>query len=114
MGVVAYPWNIALNSYPTRLKYKVWIELKRLSPQAWCIEHLVAVVSSFDIMLDHTPMSKVQSLERMMVVVVVHDLSHIPMGLVMWIRIMSRDIEVVVYSWLEEPLPISVPTDPTP
>lgn len=55
--------QIAINGYPTRLKYKVWIELGRMTPQAWCIEHLIVAISSFGIILDHTPMAQVNSLE---------------------------------------------------
>lgn len=114
LGYVTYPWSAAVNGYPTKLKYKVWIELKRMSPQTWCIEHLLAAISSFGIVLDHTPMCRVRSLETMMAVMAVEDLGLIPHGIIMWIRGISRDVEVVVHSWLEEPLVHHPPPDTTP
>lgn len=96
------------------LKYKVWIEMRKLSPHAWNVDHLIPAVSSFGIVLDHTPMSGVQSLEKMMVAMAVADLKQVPKGIMLWVRGMSRILEVIVHGWIEEPLPIIAPVDPTP
>lgn len=85
-----------------------------MSPQAWRIKHLIATISSFGIVLDHTPMSRVRSLEQIMVVIAVPDLSHISHAIKMWIHCISRDIEVLVHSWIEEFLPYTFTLDPTP
>ncbi|KAF3323455.1 putative lipid transfer [Carex littledalei] len=97
-----------------KLIVQAWIELKRLSPQAWSIDHLLAAVSSFGIVLDHTSMLKPNSIERMMVVVAVPSLDAIPEGIHMWIRGISRIVEVAVHGWIEEPLPHTPDSDTTP
>lgn len=71
-------------------------------------------MSSFEIVLDHTPIVKIISLERMMAVIAIPDLDHILHGIVIWIRGIYRDIEVVVHSWLEEPIPLTPPLDSIP
>lgn len=98
LGFITYPWSPAINGYPTRLNNKVWIELRKVSPQAWCIEHLVAAISSFGIVLDHTPMLRIHTLESMRAVIAVPDLALIPHLIRMWIRGISKDIEVIVHS----------------
>lgn len=98
LGYVSYPWSSAVNGYPMRLKYKVWIELQKMSPQAWTIDHLIAAASSFGIVLEHVAMHKLNSLEKLKVVVAVPDLSFIPEKLVVWIRGIGRDVNVVVNS----------------
>lgn len=78
LGYVSYPWSPAINGYPMWLKYKVWIELHKMSPQMWTIDHLIAAASSFGIVLEHVAMHTVSSLEKMMVVVAVPDLNSNP------------------------------------
>ena len=114
LGYVAYPWSPAINAYPLRLKYKVWLELRKMSPQAWNLDHLIPTVSSFGIVLDHTPLNNVHSLERMMVAVAVTDLSKVPRAILLWVRGLARSIEILVHGWVEEPLPLMQPLDPTP
>lgn len=114
LGYVAFPWSAAVNGYPMSLKYKVWVELKKLAPQAWCIDYLIAAVSSFGIVLDHSSLTKSPSLESMMAVVAIPELSDIPLALRMWIRGIARDIELKVHSWIEESVPLSLPVDTTP
>ncbi|KAF3341673.1 hypothetical protein FCM35_KLT00311 [Carex littledalei] len=114
LGYVAYPWTPAINAFALRLKFKVWIELKRLSPQSWNIDHLIPTVSSFGVVLNHASMTRVHSLETMFVVMAVAELSHIPHNIQTWVRGVGRHIQVVVHSWLEEPLPIIPPLDTTP
>lgn len=111
---MAFPWNPTVNGYPMSLKLKVWLKLKHMSPQAWCVEHLIAGASSFGIILDHAPMNKVNSIDIMLAVVAVPKLGVIPHGLRMWIRRLARDVEVIVRSWLEEPISLATPTNPTP
>lgn len=96
------------------LKYKIWVELKRVSPQAWCLEYLIAVASLFGIVLDHVPMNRVISLETMLAVLAVPNLALIPHDICMWIRGIGHDIGVKVISWIEEPLPFIPSFDPTP
>lgn len=114
LGFITYPWSPAINAYPSRLKFKVWLELRRMSPLAWCLEHLIAAISSFGVVLEHSTMSRVHSLESMLAVIAVPDLALIPHAIEMWIRGHSRDIDVVVLSWIEEPLPFIPALDPTP
>lgn len=35
LGLVPYPWSMGIDTATQYLKYKVWIELKNLSPQQW-------------------------------------------------------------------------------
>lgn len=85
-----------------------------MSPQLWSIDHLIAAASSFGIVLEHVAMNKVNSLDKMLVVMAVPDLSNIPHSLVVWMRGVGRDVKVQVLSWMEEPLPLTPPLDTTP
>lgn len=114
LGYVTYPWTPAINGYPLKLKFKVWIKLMNLSPLAWTIDHLVPAVSSFGIVLDHCSLTRVNSIESLRAVIAVPDLGKIPHSLMMWIRGVGRPVEVRVHSWLEEPLPLIPPIDTTP
>lgn len=114
LGFILYPWSPAINGYPMRLKYKVWLELRKMSPQAWTIDHLIAAASSFGIVLEHASMTKSPSLESMLAVVAVPDLGLIPQSLMLWLKGIGRDVEVRVLSWLEEPVPLNPPLDTTP
>lgn len=96
------------------LKYKVWIELKNLTPQQWNLDHLIPAVSTFGVVLEHSPMHNVRSLEKMMVVIAIPDLGNIPLHIYMWERVHLRDIKVIVHSWVEEPIASSPAEDTTP
>lgn len=50
----------------------------------------------------------------MVAIVAVLDLSHVPCIITMWICGYYHDINVIVHSWLEKPIPMSLPTDPMP
>lgn len=114
MGYVAYPWSRAVNGFPLQLKYRIWIELHKITPQAWSIDYLIPAISSFGIVLDHGSMTRVGSLDKMTVVVAVADLEKIPHAIEMWIRNISRVIGVVVRGWVEDPQPMTHIVDPTP
>lgn len=114
LGFVSYPWTLAINGYPLRLKNKIWIELHKMSPQAWTIDHLIAATSSFGIVLEHASMTRAISLESMLVVVAVPDLEKIQHNLNIWLKGIVREVEVKVLSWLEEPVPLSPLLDTTP
>lgn len=114
LGYVLYPWSPAINGYVANLKFKIWIELRKLSPLAWTIDHLVAAVSTFGVVLDHSSMTKVSSIERMFAVVAVTNLENIPHSILMWIRGIERPVGVVVHSWIEETIPLTPPIDTTP
>lgn len=114
MGYVLYPWSPGINAYPMRLKFKAWLRLTRLSPQAWNLDHIIPVTSSFGIVLDHSPIANVRSLNQITVVVAVPTLEVIPMAIRMWVKGMARDLEVEVQGWIEEPLPFIQPIDTTP
>lgn len=98
LSCVTYPWTPSINGFAMRLKFKIWLELKRLSPQSWSIDHLIPAVSSFGVVLNHASMTKVHSLETMFAVVAITDLEHIPRSIIMWVRGVARPIEVVVHS----------------
>lgn len=114
LGYIAFQWSPTVNTYPTNLKYKVWIELKWVNPQAWHIEHLIAVISSFRIVIDHAPINKPNSLKTMMAVITVPDLKHIPHAIITSIWGFSHDIDVCMHSWLEEQILFTHIQDPTP
>ncbi|KAF3336818.1 hypothetical protein FCM35_KLT19404 [Carex littledalei] len=114
LGYVAFPWSPRVNGYPMALRFRVWLELQNMSPQAWSLDHLVAAVSSFGIVLEHSSMYKPKSIENMQVVAAVPELRLIPQRVQMWIRGISRDVEVRVKSWIEDPLPLTHATDLTP
>lgn len=114
LGYVTYPWSAAINGYPLRLKYKVWIELRNMSPNTWNVNYLIPAISTFGIVLEHCSMNKVSTLERMRAVIVVTDLECIPKAIIMWVRGIGRKIQLVVHSWLEEPLPLLPTLDTTP
>lgn len=95
--------------YPLRLKYKVWTQLESMSPQAWNIDHLLPVVSTFGVLLDHSPMTNVHILHKIMVVTAVHDLPIIPRSMLLWVRGITRNIKVTIHSWIEEPVPFVSP-----
>lgn len=113
-GYVIYPWTQAINGKPLKLKYKVWLQLIGMPPQAWTLTHLLHAVGSIGPLLDHTPMASVLSLEKMMAVVAVHDLGNIPQNVCLVVRGISRPIEILVHSWIEEPIPFIPPLDTTP
>lgn len=114
LGYVTYPWTAAVNGFPLRLKYRIWIELHKVSPQAWTIDYLIPAVSSFGIVLNHGSMTKVGSLEKMVAVIAVEELDTIPHSIKMWIRGIARIIGVKVLSWVEEAVPFTMVIDPTP
>ena len=68
LGYIVFPWSLVVNGYVMSLKFKVWVELKQVSPQAWCINHLIVAISSFGIVLDHSSLTKSNSLESLMAV----------------------------------------------
>ncbi|KAF3338518.1 hypothetical protein FCM35_KLT17355 [Carex littledalei] len=113
-GLVAYPWTPGVNANPLNLKYQSWIELQRLSPQAWNLDHLIPAVSSFGVVLDHGPITNVRSLEKLMMVVALPDLAKIPRNIMLWVRGLTRTLEVVVHGWIEEPSPCNKQPDTTP
>lgn len=104
LGLVAYPWSAGIDATKQFLKFKVWIELKNLSPQQWNLDHLIPAVSTFGVVLEHSPMQGVRSFEKMMTVVALPDLENIPRLILMWERCFLRKIEVIVHSWIEEPI----------
>lgn len=74
----------------------------------------IPAVSTFGVVLEHSPMQNVRSMEKMMAVVALTDLSLIPRRILFWEWGLLRDIEVVVHSWLEEPIPNAPVPDTTP
>lgn len=114
LSLVAYPWSMGMDATGLGLKFKAWIELKKLSPHQWNLDHLIPAVSSFGVVLEHSSMQNVRSMEKMMAVIALTDLSLIPMRILFWERGLLRDVEVIVHSWLEEPIPNSPEPDATP
>lgn len=114
LGLIAYPWSAGIDATGLTLKYKAWIELKKLSPQQWNLDHLIPAVSTFGVVLEHSPMQNVRSMERMMAVVALTDLSKIPKHVLFWEKGLLRTVQIVVHSWLEEPISGSPAADTTP
>lgn len=114
LGLVAYPWSAAIDADTQHLKYKVWIELKRLSPQQWNLDHLIPAISTFGVVLEHSPMQSVRSFEKMRAVIAVPNLENIPRGILMWERCFRRDIELIVHNWIEGPIQPTMEDDTTP
>lgn len=114
LGLVAYPWSAGIDTAKQYLKYKVWIELRRMTPQQWNLDHLIPAISTFGVVLEHSPMQGVRSFEKIMAVIALPDLSNIPRQILMWERCCLRDIEVIVHNWIEEPIQQTVEEDTTP
>lgn len=114
LGYVTYPWTPAMGGTTLRPKYKVWVELKRMPPQAWNVHTLMHAVGSFGALIDHTLMTNVRSLERMMAVVGVPDLEWVPQSTMIWVKGVARTIDIEVHGWIEESLPIAPALDCTP
>lgn len=104
LGLIPYPWSLANDSSTLGLRFKAWIELKNLSPNQWNLDHLIPAVSTFGVVLEHSSMQNVRSMQKMMVVLALPDLAKIPKQLLFWERGMLRGIEVKVHSWLEDPI----------
>lgn len=114
LGLVPYPWSLANDATTLALRYKVWIELKRLSPNQWNLDHLIPAVSTFGVVLEHSTMQNVRSMQKMMVVLAMPDLAKIPKAILFWERGMLKGVEVLVHSWLEEPINFPTIVDTTP
>ncbi|KAF3333369.1 hypothetical protein FCM35_KLT01060 [Carex littledalei] len=114
LGLVAYPWSMGIDAAAQCLKFRVWIELKNLSPQQWNLDHLIPAISTFGVVLEHSPMQNVRSVEKMMAVIAIPDLANIPLHVFMWEKGMLRDIQLKVHSWMEDPIIASPAMDTTP
>lgn len=113
-GYIAFPWSQSVNGKPLQMKFKVWVELRGMSPCSYTIEHLLRAAGSFGIVLEHGPMANVTSLEKMRAVVAVPSLSLVPQYAAVWVRGIIRDVQVVVHAWIEEPIPLNIQPDTTP
>lgn len=113
-GYVAFPWSPAVNGTPMQMEFKVWVELEGMSPCSWTVEHLLHAAGSFGIVLEHTPMNNIASLERMCAVVAVPKLDLVPENTGVWVRGIMRTVKVTVHAWIDEPIPNSAPPDTTP
>lgn len=113
-GYVAFPWSNVVNGTPMQMKFKVWVDLKGMSPCSWTIEHLLRAVGDFGIVLEHGQLACVPSLERMRVVVAVSNLELVPKNTTIWVRGIARIVQVEVLSWIEEPIPLFNELDTTP
>lgn len=114
LGYVVYPWGPGVNGRQMSLRYKMWVELRGMPAQSWNILTLMHAVGSFGALLDHTPMTNVNSLEKMVAVVGVSDLSLVPQNTMVWVKGVGRDVEVGVLGWIEEALPFNPNLDTTP
>lgn len=113
-GYVAFPWSRSVNGTHLPMKYKVWVELKGMSPCSWTVEHLLRAAGYFGIVLEHGPMAAVASLEKMRAVVAVPDLALVPEFTGIWVRGIMRKVAVQVHAWIEEPIPMVIEPDTTP
>lgn len=62
LGFVTYPWSEGINGVQLILKYRVWIELEEVTPQAWTLDHLIPALSSFGVLMEHANMRGAPSL----------------------------------------------------
>lgn len=92
LGLVASPWSLGIDAIGLGFKYKAWIELKKMSLQQWNLDHLILVVSSFGIVLEHSTIQNVRSMEKMMAVVALTDLSKLPKHIMFWEKWLLRDV----------------------
>lgn len=114
LGFVTYPWSEGINGEQLILKYRVWIELENVTPQAWTLDHLIPALSSFGVLMEHANMRGAPSLQKLRAVIAVDELEHIPRSISMWIRGIKRRNSLSVLSWINEPVPLPPMADTTP
>lgn len=86
LGYVTYPLSPAVNGKPMHLNYKVWVELHPMAPNSWNVLSIMHAVNSFGALLDHSPMSCVKSLKKMIAVVGVPKLELVPRNATVWVK----------------------------
>lgn len=114
LGFVIYPWSEGINGVQLILKYRVWIELENVTPQAWTLDHLIPALSSFGILIEHAAMRGALSLQKLRAVIAVEELEDIPRSISMWIRGIKRMSSLSVLSWMNDPIPLPPMVDTTP
>lgn len=114
LGFVTYPWSEGINGVQLILKFRVWIELENVTPQAWTLDHLIPALSSFGALIEHANMRGASSLQKLRAVIAVEELEDIPRSISMWIRGIKRRSNLAVLSWLDDPIPLPPMVDTTP
>jgi hypothetical protein len=86
LSYIAFAWSSTIKIEMQALGYKVWIDLVDLPPHAWSLEELAVISSSFRLILPHPLFKKVESFERLRMVIATDNLSRIQRSIMMFLN----------------------------
>jgi hypothetical protein len=101
-GYVPYHWSPLTNDAICMLKYKVWVQLNMQTPLGWNIDSLLPTISTFGVLLEHSPLEQSPIIHQLNAVVAVPDLAGVPHSINMWLRGVAWSVNVKVEGWIEE------------
>jgi hypothetical protein len=88
---ITFLWSPALGTSEKKLGYKAWLDLVDLPTHMWTEKELAIIVSSFGLIISHTPLIYVPSLERLRLLVATDNLLRIPrnISILLWAQLHS-------------------------